>query len=426
MTHSILFSILLLLVSFNAEAQEKADSSTRKSTVFPFQLSIFPPLSTNGIENENSVNECSINLFAGYSGGVNGLELGAFANVVKGDIQGLQMAGFVNIAGGETRGGQLAGFCNVNQNNVSGVQMAGFTNVVNDSVNGTQLAGFCNLNTGTTNGWQGAGFLNLSRENFSGLQVAGFVNVVSDTFQGSQFSGFSNVVTGETRGVQYAGFSNTTVGDLHGVQVAGFINTADSVSGIQISGFMNIARSLRGVQLGFINYADSLVSGTPVGFLSFVRKGGYHVFEITGNETFYAGIQVKTGSDRFYTLFNAGVRPGTDFNWGFGYGLGTCLKNTGKFRVNFDLFSMHVSENTIWTNHLNLLNKAQAGLTWQISKRVGFTAGPTFNVLITNKNNQELSGIEKTVAPETPSFDQVYSGNTRVQMWPGIHAAFRF
>ncbi len=420
MLRSFLFSITLLSSGL-LSAQVSADTCGK---TLPFQLSFFPPLSTNGLENINSTNLFSVNLVAGYAGGLNGIEMGGFANVLKKDMHGAQMAGFANVTGGKMQGVQMAGFCNVNQKDVRGVQMAGFTNIVSDSVEGSQFAGFANITSGTFTGWQNAGFMNLSNGNFKGLQGSGFANIANDSVVGAQFSGFVNVAGKKMQGAQFAGFANVAGGNIDGTQFAGFINTAGDVKGTQVSGFINVAKKLKGAQIGFINYTDSLESGTPIGFLSIVRKGGYRAFELTSNETFQAGAQFKTGAPLFYNIFLIGAKPADNFYWGWGYGFGTNLKNTGKLRINLDLVAMHVNENALWTDYVNLLNKANLGFSWQIAKKFAVTAGPTFNVNVINKNNQENISDDSTIAPWTIS-DKMYN-NTRVQMWPGFHAAVRF
>lgn len=398
-----ILSASLFLCCFSVKAQKDTLQSV------PFQFSVVPTLSTNGAYNSRCVNQFSVNLLAGYAGGLNGLEIGAFLNLLKGDMRGLQLAGFANVVGGSTTGSQFAGFCNVSRKAAAGIQMSGFANVVSDSMKGIQVTGFVNVNSAAAAGWQ----------------CSGFSNINSGSYDGFQASGFMNMNTGYTRGVQLAGFGNISTDTLRGSQVAGFINVARGrTEGIQVAGFLNVSGKLRGVQLGFINYADSLESGTPLGFLSFIGKGGYHAVELTSNETFAGGVQFKLGSERFYNLFNLNMHPGSTFYWGWGYGAGTCIKNTGWFRVNLDAFAIHVNENELWTNALNLLGKAQLGLTWQLSSKVAITAGPTFNTLITRKeDNEGLVGT--TIAPWTV-FDRVYNDDTRVQFWPGFHAAVRF
>jgi hypothetical protein len=398
-----LFSIAIGYL--NIHAQTKPDSAK----TFPVQFSIIPPLSTNGISNSNQVNNLSINLLAGYSGGINGFEMGGFANIVKNKVVGTQMAGFANVVGGETKGIQMAGFCNVNQKSVQGIQTAGFTNVVSDSIDALQLAGFANIVSGTSTGCQGAGFLNITTATFNGAQLAGFMNFAGENLTGGQI----------------AGFYNQTIDTTNGAQVAGFMNLSnDLVQGAQISGFLNVTKRLRGTQLGFINLCDSLESGAPFGFLSIIRKGGFMAFELSADETFYGVAQWKTGGNMLYNIFNISVRPGNTTYWGWGYGFGSNLKSTGKFRINLDLTVTHVNENSLWTNHLNLLSRAKLGFTWQAAKHLAISAGPTFNVLV--RKSHPFDG--------TPGFSNLppyksvskFQNNTQTIMWPGAHLSLRF
>ncbi len=397
-----------LLIFLGLYTAVKAGDSTITQTR-PFQITLVHPLGTNGIGNARSINTFSLNLISGYSGGVDGFELGGFANVVKNDVRGAQIGGFVNVVGGQSDGLQVAGFSNVTRHGSRGVQAAGFANVVNDTSSGVQAAGFCNVNNGSFEGWQSAGFLNVNSQSFNGIQTAGF----------------SNIATAPVKGTQASGFYNHAQDSLNGVQVAGFMNLATgSTKGLQIAGFLNITKRLKGLQVGFINYTDSLESGTPIGFLSIVRKGGFTAFELTANETFPLGIQLKTGSDRFYNLFHFSARPGNAFAWAWGTGIGVNLKPRGRFRMNIDLLASHINEGQWYTNHLNLLSKAQFGFTWQVATRFAISAGPSFNCLIVNKQSVGELTTDQTVAPYSV-FDKVYN-QTRVQLWPGGFLSIRF
>lgn len=382
---------------------------TTKTQTRPFQISFVHPMSTNGIGNANSTNTFSLNLISGYAGGVDGCEIGSFANVVRNDVRGAQISGFVNVVGGQSDGVQLAGFSNVNQRGSKGVQAAGFANVVNDTSSGVQVAGFSNVNNGSFEGWQSAGFLNVNTQSFDGIQTAGFINVN----------------TAPVYGIQASGFYNHAQDSLHGVQLAGFMNlSAGSTKGVQAAGFLNVSKKLKGLQIGFINYTDTLEGGTPIGFLSIVRKGGFTAFELSANETFPLGMQLKTGSNRFYNLFHLSARPGNAFAWAWGAGFGLNLKSQGRFRMNIDLLASHINEGQLYTNHLNLLSKAQVGFTWQIARHFAISAGPSFNCLVVNKQSAGELLSDQTVAPYSV-FDKVYD-QTRVQLWPGGFLSIRF
>ena len=119
----------------------------------PFQMTFFfPPLSTNGANNGNIVNDVSLNLFLGVSGGVEAFEGGLFMNIDKYYMHGAQLAGFGNVVGTDVRGFQGAGFVNVTGTHVLGAQGAGFVNVAGGNITGAQGAGFVNVAGGKTTG----------------------------------------------------------------------------------------------------------------------------------------------------------------------------------------------------------------------------------------------------------------------------------
>jgi hypothetical protein len=390
-------------------ASLEAQTDSIKSTTQPFQMSFIPPMSTNGIANQNSTNHLSINIVAGYSGGLEGIEMGGLANVIKQDAKGVQLSGFTNVVGGKVEGVQLSGFANINKGSTRGIQMAGFINMVNDSSSGIQSSGFANINNGSFSGWQNAGFVNLNQGKLQGVQTAGFTNVTADSIDG----------------VQASGFYNQTNGSINGVQAAGFMNLCnETLEGIQASGFLNVTKRLRGLQIGFLNIADTLEKGTPIGFLSFIRKGGFKAVEITANETFPMGIQLKTGSDIFYNIFTLSAKTGKDFYWAWGTGFGSNLKSKGKFRINLDFTAMHVNDGTVYTDHLNLHGKTQLGFTWQAAKHFAISAGPSFNCLVVNKMNSEGIQNDASVAPYSV-LDKMYN-DTRVVLWPGAFVSVRF
>jgi len=163
---------IAFLITQCLSAQEDSTSFERGPFQFTF---LFPPLSTNGAKNAHIVNDVSLNLFLGVSGGVEKFEAAGFINVDKYYMNGVQLAGFGNTVGGHSSGAQIAGFYNVNGTHASGFQGAGFVNVAGGNVKGAQAAGFVNV-----------------AEEVKGAQVAGFVNVAG-TVKGFQGAGFLNV-----------------------------------------------------------------------------------------------------------------------------------------------------------------------------------------------------------------------------------------
>lgn len=373
-----LIALLLLQTSLIAQ----------NACIKPFQFSIVPGLSTQIQDTGKCAHRFSLNLLAGYSGGVQGMELGGFANLNKGNVEGFQAAGFTNITEGDVSAAQFAGFCNVNQGEVKGFQAAGFTNVNNDSADVAQAAGFMNFNGKSAEGFQAAGFANINAEGFKGSQLAGFLNTNK----------------GNSKGLSIAGFANISGGEYNGAMV---------------SGFLNVAGTLNGTQIGIINVADSIGSGTPVGLINIARKGGYRALELTGNETFHYGLLFKLGTPRFYTMFGVGAALRESFVWAPGIGLGTMLIPDGKVKVNLDVLFSHINQDDIWITHVNMLNQLRLSIAWQLAKGFAISAGPSFNMLVDNSPMPGISPAPWYVHKASYSF-------TQITLYPGFQAALRF
>jgi len=169
-----------------------------------FSVSLIPPISTNRLLSVNTVNRFSLNLLAGYSKGLNGMEIG----------------GIVNIDGGDAKYFQIAGIGNIVSGNFSGFQTGGIFNINHQSTNGMQVGGIYNR-TRKLKGWQISGLINNA-----------------DTVKGSQLAGFINDA------------------DLvQGVQIAGFINNARKVQGVQLAVF-NFSDTCSGAPIGFFSFVN--------------------------------------------------------------------------------------------------------------------------------------------------------------------------
>jgi hypothetical protein len=366
--------------------------SYRKSA---YQITIIPPLGTNGAEAINTVNKVSINVIGGCAAGLDGIEFGSIANIEKDYVHGLQFSGFVNIAGKEVHGGQFAGFLNLAGKDVKGPQFAGFANINGDSMTGAQGAGFCNVNNGSLKGFQAAGFCNVNKGAVTGMQGAGFCNVNSDSLKGAQFAGFANI-------------------------------NSKNVKGLQVGGFINVANKVNGMQIGFINIADS-VQGIPLGFLSIVRRG-YRRVEFYGSESMYANIAFKTGVRKFYNIFYLGGQMENNYyRWAFGYGLGTELKIARRIAVNLDLLSMQINENEGFTDQLNLLNQLKVNLGFGLSERTYLFFGPSLNVMVSQYVNFNDQSLGSKIGKGTLYNYTDNSGTpTNIKAWIGLNGGIRF
>lgn len=176
---------LLLCVSFYGTLF--AQTSAEKKTAF--QLSFFPPLSTNGMYSSQYTNTFSINLLAGISKNEEAITWGGLANIILNDAKGFQMAGLANYVGNDGQGVQYAGLANINKNRFSGFQMAGLVNTASE-MKGFQLSGLANMSKDVS-GVQFAGLMNKAKD-ISGVQFAGLINIAKDV-RGVQFAGLINI-----------------------------------------------------------------------------------------------------------------------------------------------------------------------------------------------------------------------------------------
>jgi hypothetical protein len=312
-------------------------------------------------------------VFGGYTGGVNGVELGGLFNIDKKDVTFFQASGLFNIVGGA----------------VTGVQLGGINNTVLDSVRGFQAAGINNHVTGS----------------FTGAQVAGIYNHVAKGLDGVQVGGIGN----------FAGRKVT------GTQIAGIVNFANKgIRGSQVSGIINYAKTLHGVQIGLINIADSS-DGYSIGLLNVVVNG-YHKLSFSTDEYINTNAALKTGTRKLYSMLQAGLNWGSSDNkvYSFGYGLGSEINLGRTFAINPELSSQYLYLGS-W-DYLNLLNKFRPNLTIKLGKYVSLFGGPVFNVYYTDQS-QSITGYKSPTPPSNyPNFDF----SSTVKGWIGWNAGINF
>lgn len=118
-----------------------SQTTERKSSTF--QLSLFPPLSTNGIRSYQYSNKASLNLLVGLSRNEEGIAISGLTTIITNDAKGFLFAGLGNIIKNDLSGVQFAGVMNIAKE-VSGFQFAGVINKAKN-VNGVQFAGIINI-----------------------------------------------------------------------------------------------------------------------------------------------------------------------------------------------------------------------------------------------------------------------------------------
>lgn len=363
----------------------------------PFQASLFPGLSSHGMLSSQVVNKGSLNVFGGYTAGVDGAEVAGFFNINKQDVKKFQAAGMFNIVGGSVKGMQVAGILNIVLDSVGGFQAAGLMNNVRAKTRGFQAAGLINRVQRDFNGAQFAGLINLNWETTTAVQSAGLINFVRKNFYGTQFSGLLNLNAESTEGTQTAGLLNLTAVSMKGVQIAGLTNISmQAVKGTQVAGLFNFANRLNGTQVGLFNYADTS-SGCSIGLINIVRKG-YHKIGLSSNELTNANFSLKTGNSKLYTIFLAGANLSHNEKLiTGGLGLGHDFLSSRKLSLALEGNSQLVYQGD-WEN-VNLLHKLQTNLQLKLSKYFSLFSGPAYSLLQLQTTPQVKTGYKEQVAP---------------------------
>ncbi|WP_421874520.1 hypothetical protein [Marinoscillum sp.] len=199
---------------FNGKQLDKHAKNINLTERRWMHLALTPGLSTNGFLSGQFTNKFSVNMIAGYSYALEGVELGGFLNMERSYVEGVQLSGFGNINGDYTDGIQMAGFSNITLGPVKGVQLGGFSNH-SEYMNGLQMSGAINTARGGK-GSQWAGMMNTSNGLYKGWQVSGGLNYAK-VLQGVQF-GVVNVADSVSSGFM-VGVVNWTKNGLHHFEV---------------------------------------------------------------------------------------------------------------------------------------------------------------------------------------------------------------
>ncbi|MCA1802988.1 MAG: hypothetical protein LC662_11055 [Rhodothermaceae bacterium] len=365
---SLIIFAFTLIYTPDLTARQNDDLLYRK-----VRVTLVPGLSTNGINASQYNAKYSLNIIAGYHGGLEGYEVGivninrkfargfqfgglnltggdmaglqiaSLVNHAEHDISGLQLSGFANFAGAELGGLQLSGFANYAGTELSGLQAAGFMNYAGTNLDGLQAAGFMNyagINTsGNISGLQASGFANIAGGSIEGLQAAGFAVIARKNSEGLQMSGFANIAGGQMEGVFLSGFSNITGSSFEGIAITGSANiSARTMEGVMISGALNVApRSAEGVMItGGLNYSDTMegvqiaglaniarkAEGVQIGFLNYAREfegvpvgiisyygNGRKNIDIWVTDGGFTHLGLKLGTRHIYNMVSAGYNP---------------------------------------------------------------------------------------------------------------------
>lgn len=367
-----------------------------------YQISVIPSIGRYSLQSGMYRYNRSYNILAGYTGEVYGHEIGLGVNIVRFDMTGFQASGIANIVGGETAGFQFSGGANVCIGNVKGVQFAGTANTSWGHFKGVQISAGANL----------------VKSKLRGYQIAP-VNIVIDTLLGCQ-TGAVNIVTAPAQGAQISAVMNyTPLNDF--LQYSTLLNITKQNRASQI-GLINIGGYSSKFQLGLLNFADT-VSGISIGFLSFVKNGYTHL-DIDMNTGRFAEVKFKTGTNKFYNIIKAQVRPENEADFGIGYGFGTDFKIWKFISFTTDLTASHIFENNTLNQNLNILSNLDLCLNFNIARHFTLFTGFETNLLLTNQLNTEGTEYQSSLPTDNLWYDQTFN-NQRVYIWPGIKLGIR-
>lgn len=416
---------LFLICQFTAVLSQ--DRTEIEAQFKEFQLSLFPGISSNGMQSWKYNNKYSINLFGGLSAGNRIFELGLISNVNLYGANGIQIAGLANIVGANA-------FANLTDDERRTARREGFA----ADTHALQLAGFMNFVTDNAKGFQIAGGFNIAGENMEGLQLSLIGNAAGGTVLGSQISMLYNISGKSTTGIQISGLINATRREMSGLQIAlinkaksvngqksitrgkigsaqiGLFNYAKKVNGIQI-GLINFGGSMRGTQIGLINFfstqapKDQVKNGTPIGLINIGSSGPF--LRVSTNEVFLTNLEFSTGNCSNCSFTATGM-PFNDKNkkynqnsiivsidnpsdiWGIGYGFRKLLiskydmtanPKNGKKMLSYGIQFTTINEKKKIEQPSNLLSKIsfEYGKRW---KGVYIFGGVSMNLFLESKD----------------------------------------
>ncbi|MDP6908294.1 MAG: STN domain-containing protein, partial [Flavobacteriales bacterium] len=163
---------------FISQPQNEMAQFNRNKLV-PIQFSLVPMVGTNGLNKIGTDNYLSVNIVAGLTKGLNGLEVGVLLNATRRQMYGIQVSGAANITGTDAMGVQSAMVFNYVGERFFGLQVGGVGNHVRGDFTGAQFSMGYNLSLSNFEGWQMTGGANYVSKNFKGVQMAAGANIVT-------------------------------------------------------------------------------------------------------------------------------------------------------------------------------------------------------------------------------------------------------
>jgi len=327
----------------------------------PIQTSLLPGIGSRGMIGSQVSNKFSFNMLGGYTGGVEGFEIGTVFNINKGDVKGLQLAGAFNSVSGSINGCQIGGVYNYVSGNIGGIQVSGVGNIVKKKTNGVQIAGVSNLNLDTFTGVAFAGFSNNNREQTKGVQVAGVANINHK----------------ETKGFQIAGVTNHCDTSIKGIQLGCVSNHARrEIRGVQIAGIYNYARKIKGLQFGLVNIADTM-EGAGIGIVNIYRNG-LNKLVFSSSDIQQVNVAYLSGAKKLYSIIGFGANAQTNQQlYSVFYGIGSSVNLSKRWSLHPECYGQ-VFYLGDW-GYVPLVGRAQVDISYKIQRKIEIFAGASYS-----------------------------------------------
>jgi hypothetical protein len=136
---------------------------------------------------------------------------------------------------------------------------------------------------------------------------------------------------------------------------------------------------------------------------------------------------------KFYSMIALGAQLEDEKRWGYGFGFGAEWPVSKLLKVNTDLMSYNVIEESyedfpdgfIEADALNLLNKFRLLGTVQLARHLALFGGPTYNVMVSRYQAPGTDKVGSGLVSKT-FFDRTAANGTNVKMWIGFNAGLRF
>ncbi len=377
------------------------------------QASLIYPFGTSWINSKEKQFNFSLNLLAGYTGQIKGVEIGTILNINKYNMHGIQI-----------------GMFNINKGDMKGFQVGPGVNWIEGEGMGANFSGLFTYQRGRFTGLEFSWFVNINGGDFRGGMGSHLLNFVQKDMYGIQWALGPNVVMGNNTGVQFSWSANVAAKSHHGFQAATLFNYAGESDGFQLAA-INVAKKSAGFQLGLINYSgDSSV--VPIGLINIV-KGGYNKMEIWSNELTSFNLALKTGGRQVYSLISVGVNPfNKNFFWSFGWGPGIHIQFSKRFYGDFDNLTSLVNINepfSFGAGRTTITDQIRLTCGFELTKKVALFLGPTLHFLFSNNNHLEHDGQYTANGTElAPVFRTAlgHFGEFDYAIWTGVCGGIRF